>query len=123
MIESELFTAISTASAVTAICGSRVYPLVLPKDPTLPAIDYKFVGGSNTPTFDSMGAQRYRVEINCWGATYLEAVSLRLAVVKALSGYTSATMSVSYLMPQDFFDSELLQFRAMAEFYVLACLQ
>ena len=70
-----------------------------------------------------MGAQRYRAEVNCWGATYGDAVSLRNAVVKALSGYTSGTTSISYLMPQDFFDEELRQYRAMAEFYVLDCLQ
>jgi hypothetical protein len=123
MVESSFFTALTTASAVTAICGARIYPLVLPKDSTLPAIDYKFVGGSNTPTFDSMGIQRYRVEVNCWGNTYADAVNLRLAVVKALSGYTSSNMAITYLMPQDFFDPELLQVRALAEFYVSDSLQ
>lgn len=123
MGETELFTALSSAATVTALCGTRIYPLVLPKDPTLPAIDYKFVGGSNTPTFDSMGAQRYRVEVNCWGDTYLDAVTLRNAVIKALSGYNSGSMSISFLMPQDFFDDDLLQYRALAEFYVLDCLQ
>jgi hypothetical protein len=122
MTESELYTAISGASAIRAICGSRIYPLVLPNDSTLPAIDYKFVGGSSTPTFDSMGAQRYRIEVNCWGNTYSDAVALRLAVIQALSGYTSGTMSVSYLMPQDFFDNQLLSFRALAEFYILDCI-
>ncbi len=122
MIEATLYTALS-ASAVTAICDSRIYPLTLPTDCTLPAIDYKFVGGSNVPTFDSMGAQRYRVEVNCWGDTYAGAVTLRNGVVKALSGYTSGSTSISYLMPQDFFDSNLRQYRAMAEFYVLDSIQ
>jgi hypothetical protein len=123
MIETALFTALSTASTVIALCGTRIYPLVLPKDPTLPAIDYKFVTGNNTPTMNTNGVQRYRVEVNCWGDTYLDAVSLRNAVVKALSGYRAGTMTVEYLMPQDFFDDELLQYRAMAEFYVLDTMQ
>ena len=123
MVETDFRFALSSASAVTAICGTRIYPVALPKDPTLPAIDYKFVTGSNTPTFDSMGAQRYRVEVNCWGDTYLDAIGLRYAVVKALSGYTSGALSIQFLMPQDFFAEDLLQFRAMAEFYLLDTLQ
>jgi hypothetical protein len=70
-----------------------------------------------------MGVQRYRVEVNCWGDTYDDAVSLRYAVVKALSGYTSGNSSIQYLMPQDDFDNDLLQYRATAEFYVFDGLQ
>jgi hypothetical protein len=120
LIEQDVYTALSTDSTVTAIVASRIYPVALPKDPTLPAIDYRFVAGSNTPAFGTSGAQRYRIEVNCWGNTYADAVTLRNAVVKALSGYRSGNTSISYLMPQDFFESDLLQFRACAEFYVLA---
>jgi hypothetical protein len=123
MIETVFRSALTSATSVTAIVGTRIYPLVLPTDPTLPAIDYKFVAGSNTPTMDSMGVQKYRVEVNCWGDTYGDAVSLRYAVVKALSGYTSGNTSIQYLMPQDDFDNDLLQYRATAEFYVFDGLQ
>ena len=123
MVEQTLFTALTSSSAVTAICGTRIYPLLLPTEPTLPAIDYKFVGGANQPTMDTTGVQRYRVEINCWGATYAQAVTLRHAVIKALSGYQSDNTSIQFLMPQDIFEPDLLQYRAVAEFYVYDALQ
>ena len=123
MIETVFRSALTSATSVTAIVVTRIYPLVLPTDPTLPCCDYTFVGGSNTPTMSDMGVQRYRVEVNCWGDTYDDAVSLRYAVVKALSGYTSGNSSIQYLMPQDDFDNDLLQYRATAEFYVFDGLQ
>jgi hypothetical protein len=123
MIETVFRSALTSATSVTAIVGTRIYPLVLPTDPTLPAIEFTFVAGLNIPTMDSMGVQKYRVEVNCWGDTYGDAVSLRYAVVKALSGYTSCNSSIQYLMPQDDFDDDLLQYRATAEFYVFDGLQ
>ena len=123
MIETVFRSALTSATSVTAIVGTRIYPLVLPTDPTLPAIEFTFVAGSNIPTMDSMGVQKYRVEVNCWGDTYGDAVSLRYAVVKALSGYTSGNTSIQYLMPQDDFDNDLLQYCATAEFYVFDGLQ
>jgi Protein of unknown function (DUF3168) len=119
MIEQDLITALTSASAIQAICGTRIYPLVLPKDPTLPAIDYKIVGGSNTGALTTRGVQRYRVEINCWGDTYLDAINLRFAVIAALDGTKVGSTAITYLMPQDFFEDELLQYRACAEFYAL----
>jgi hypothetical protein len=123
MVEQAVYTALTSDSAVTTFCGTRIYPLLLPTSPTLPAIDYKIIGGGNTPTFTTMGTQRYRVEVNCWGATYADAVTLRHAVVKALSGYQSGNTAIEYLMPQDFFEPDLLQYRACAEFYVYDTLQ
>jgi hypothetical protein len=123
MVETILYIALTSSETISAICAGRIYPLLLPTDPTLPALDYKFVGGSNTPTMDSMGVQRYRIEVNCWGSTYNDAISLRYAVVKALSGYTSGNTSIQYLMPQDFFADDLLQYRAVAEFYLYDGLQ
>lgn len=116
----------SPVVTVMDLCDSRVYPLVLPTQPTLPAITYSFIGGTSRPTNDSPGSQRYRVEVNCWGNTYSEAVTLRAAVITALNGYpagrvqTTSIQSIQYLQPTDFFDHDVLQYRAMVEFYVYA---
>ena len=121
MVEQEIFAAL-TQSSITALCSTRVYPAALPKDPTLPAIEYKIVGGAPQSTLGGHGSLRVRLEVNCWGNTYNDAVTLRSAVVQALSGYKvpNSNTTFSYLMPQDFFDDELLQYRAVAEFYVVS---
>lgn len=118
MIETDLFAALSTATAITALASTRVYPVVLPTDPTLPAMTYMFIGGSGQPSFDTRGMQKARVEINCWGNTYSDAVTLREAVILTLAGYSDENFSAMYMQSTDFFDHELLQYRAMAEFYV-----
>jgi Protein of unknown function (DUF3168) len=116
----QLFAAVLQAqSDITAITGPRIYPLVLPTNPTLPAIDYSFVGGSSSPTLTTKGYKRYRVEINCWGDTYADAVTLRSAVKDNLDGYHDGNMSIQLISPRDFFEDLLLQYRAMAEFYIL----
>jgi hypothetical protein len=119
MIEQLLAAVLQAQAGITALCGARIYPLVLPTEPTLPAIDYSFIAGTSSPTLTTRGYKRYRVEINCWGTTYSDAVSLRSAVKDALDGYSDGNMSILLISPRDFFDNALLQYRAMAEFYVL----
>jgi Protein of unknown function (DUF3168) len=119
MIEKLLYALLSSTPSIAAITGPRIYPLVLPTDPTLPAISYSFIAGTSSPTLTTKGYKRYRIEINCWGTTYASAVALRSAVKDALDGYHDGDMSVFLISPRDFFDDVLLQYRAMAEFYVL----
>jgi hypothetical protein len=130
MIESAFYSALSSAPAVAALVTTpangpapaalRIYPLLVPTDSQLPAIDYSFIGGSAQGSFDTRGIAKLRVECNCWGETYSDAVTLRAAVVEALGTYNDGTISIRYLMPHDFFDDVLLQYRACAEFYVMA---
>jgi hypothetical protein len=117
MIEQTISTLLSTAPAITALIDARAYPVVLPDDPTLPALCYSIIASSAKATFTTVGTQRFRIEVNCWGTTYSDAVTLRSAVISSLNGYSNGTTSVQYLMSQDFFDHELLQYRAMVEFY------
>jgi hypothetical protein len=120
MVETALFTALSTSAAVSALAGTRIYPAVLPKDPTLPAVVYHFVGGANQPTMDTRGKQRSRVQFDCIGETYLDAVTLRKAVVQTLAGYRCADFQSQILNAtgSDGFDQDLLQYVAIAEAYV-----
>ncbi len=119
-MEQEFQAVLAAATSVTSLLASAtsIYPIVVPTDAPLPAIDYKVVGGSGKPSFNTRGMFRARMEVNCWGETYGDAVTLRTAVVQAIDGYSDGTLSILFLQPQDFFDYELLQYRAMCEFYV-----
>jgi hypothetical protein len=120
IIEQNLFTLLSTVAQITALCGTRIYPAVLPEKAILPAIHYLFVGGSSKATNDTYGVQEYRVEINCWGNSYSDAVTLRNAVRSAIDQYDQNGIFVRFMQPTDFFDHEALQYRAMAEFYIIS---
>lgn len=120
MMEQNLVGVLQAAGGITAALGSAgaIYPMELPEGAVLPALVYRVVGGRGQPSFNTRGLYRARVEINCWGATYAAAVTLRAAVIAALDGYTGQNLSIQFLQPLDFFDHELLQYRAVAEFYV-----
>jgi hypothetical protein len=118
MIGDALFSVVTGASAVSSLIGMRFYPAVLPKDPTLPAAVYRFVGGSNTPTMDTRGFQRSRLQIDCFGDTYSDAVNLRKAIAQTLGGYSSAEFTSQILtIGSDGFDQDLLQYVAILEIY------
>jgi hypothetical protein len=118
MLETDLNAVLGTTSTITAIVGTNIFPVALPTKPTLPALTYKIVGGTAKSTFGTRGVTRARVEIDCWSTQYLEAITLRNAVITALDGYTDANLSIQFLQPVDDFEYELLQYRAIAEFYV-----
>ena len=117
MIEATLYSVISSATAITALSGDRIYPVVLPTDPALPALSYMFIAGVVKPTMDTRGTQRSRVQIDCWGNTYSDAVSLREAVIQTLAGYNDG-FCCQILNTLDDFEHELLQYRAVVEVYL-----
>lgn len=120
MIETALFTVLSTAEAITALADTRIYPGVLPKNPTLPAVVYKFITSQGNPTMNTRGLTRARVQLESFGATYSDAVNLRSAIVQTLAGFTSAAFTASVLNPvgNDGFDEDLLQYLAICEAYL-----
>ena len=115
MIESLLYSVLSTA-----LPGSRIFPLILPDEPTLPAAVYSIVGATANPTLSTSGLTRYRVEISCYGQTYHDAVTLRSAARAALNGYSDHNMVISWTSNTDYFVHEALQYRCCAEFSLLS---
>lgn len=132
MIADSIFALLSADPGVAAIAGTRIYPMVLPDDAAFPAITYQQVGGSSTPTMDTSGVQKLRLQIDCWsaplplGGTYRQASGLRDAVRRALDGYSGVLgdgtqLSRAWIVNpgMDFFAHEALQYRCMLEFYLL----
>ena len=117
MIEQTLYSLLSSSTAITAITP-RIFPLVLPTDVILPAIDYRIVASTAKATFDTSGTLRFRVEVNSWATQYADAWTLRDAVISTLNRWSDGSTSIQFLMSQDFFDHELLQCRCATEFYV-----
>jgi hypothetical protein len=120
MIELIFDGLLRASPAITALAIGGIYPAALPADAAFPAIHYLFVGGSSKATQDTLGSQKYRVEVNCWGNSYEDAVMLRHAVITTLAQYSANGVFIQYSQPTDLFDHDLLQFRAMAEFYVFS---
>lgn len=88
-LEAALYNRLSTYAGLTALVSTRIYPLVLPQDPTLPAVTYQTIGRSMEDVRGS--GPRYaetRIQIDCWAATYASAKSVAEQVRAALQDYT-----------------------------------
>jgi hypothetical protein len=82
----------STAAA------NRVYPLLLPQQPTYPAVTYQQI---SSVASHAMGQDspltRLRVQVNSWGKTYAEARALATEVEARLKRFRGQAGSVTVL--------------------------
>jgi hypothetical protein len=89
-VETAVRTRLAAAGGVTAIAGQRVYQLVLPQKPTLPAVRVQLV--DEPKTYHLRGGElmtRALVQTDCFGAEsggYAAVETLAAAVETALTG-------------------------------------
>jgi hypothetical protein len=116
VIEANIYDVLAAGLGSAAPGG--IFPVVLPEANALPALTYQLVGGRVDPTFSTSGMKRARLQLDCWGATYLAAITLRSAAIQAFDGYLDANINVQLLQSLDHFDDDARIYRAIVEFYV-----
>jgi hypothetical protein len=127
MIETGLYTLLSTEPLITSLVGTRVYPVMLPTDGAFPAITYQIVGGQSFPTLTTTGLQKLRIQFDCWATdAYLTAAELRAAVTTFLAGRScqlanGTRAAFQLISPTDFFSNGDEAFRCSVELYCLFC--
>lgn len=84
-VETSLYSTLTGNSGVSALIATRLYPLVLPQKPTLPAATYQRISTRPVSTRSGNGLDFVRMQIDCYGATYANAKALAAAVVAALT--------------------------------------
>jgi len=87
MIETALRSHLTADAGVSGLVEGRIYPLVLPPQPTLPAVTYQRV--SRTPVSDLSGVSHYvsRFQYSCWAQRYTQAKAVADAVRVAFEDY------------------------------------
>lgn len=84
------------ANSTTA--GARVYPLILPQQPTYPAVTYQQISSVPMHAMGRDGAvTRVRVQVNSWGRTYADARTLASEVEARLSRFQGLGSGVNVL--------------------------
>ncbi len=89
LLEAAIYSQLSTYAGLAALTGTRIYPLLLPQDPTLPAVTYQTI--SRVMEEVRGAGPRYaetRVQIDCWAASYSSAKAVAEQVRAALQDYT-----------------------------------
>lgn len=124
MIEAGLYTHLTTDAGVSALIGTRLYPLIMPQDETTPASTYQRV--STTPTYAHGGdcsVDMVRIQIDNYAESLLAAKTLAAAVRTALSGYSgamgAATVQALFMdSERDFDDPTTDLFRVTQDFLI-----
>lgn len=88
-IESDLVTYLKTVPDITAIVGTRIYPMLVPQgDGNYPAIAYGRAGIQHVISMQGeSGTARTTIALACWTRSYESVKTLADKVRLALDGY------------------------------------
>jgi hypothetical protein len=124
MLEANLQKIITEAPSFTAIAGTRLYPVLLPEEPTLPAATYQRITTIRSySTTGPVSLNRVRMQFDCWGETYAQVKQLQaalLAILEDRSTYTSAGIdSIMLDTATDGYEHDARIYRVSLDFIVL----
>jgi len=95
-IETGIVAHLQADGTVSGLVGTRIYPMQIPQEATLPALAYQVISGR--PTYShggDSGPEWCRVQITCHAGTYEAVKALAAAVRAALSGAAGAMDDVT----------------------------
>lgn len=130
-INSGLRTLLLADSNIASVVDTRVYPVQLPQNPTLPAVTYLAVSGNREVS--NSGAQDYgykRFQIDAWALTQAAALALADLITTRLVGYsgtfdddnspaTSWTIQGAFFAGErEFYESEPKQYRVSRDYMI-----
>lgn len=81
-------------SSVTTLVGTRIYPSILPQNPTLPAIRYET--GIQRPAHKLSGGAGFAtstVSIDIFAVSHIEAYNVQQAIRESLQGWSGTANS------------------------------
>lgn len=86
--EAVLRSALVTATAVTSIVGTRIYPILAPASASLPFVTWRRAGITREQTLSApMGVPRVSVEYSVYASSYEQARDAADAMRGVLDGY------------------------------------
>ena len=92
--EELLITALEGDAAVQTHLGatpsSRIYPLILPQDPGLPAVTFQRIANARVNSFDAGGGiDNPRIQVDCWAVSRKAARELAMEVKRVVEASTA----------------------------------
>jgi len=98
MLEQAIYSYISTYPGLIALVGSRIYPLVMPQNPTYPAVVYSRV--SRVYEKDLLGTawNQSRVQFSVYAKEYLEAKRVAEQLRAAFRDYKGEINGINVML-------------------------
>lgn len=89
-IEQGLYSKVTGNGTVSALIGTRFYPVVVPQNAVYPCASYQTISGVPTYTIGTQQAQirQPRIQINAWAQTFDQARALGRAIRAAIDHQT-----------------------------------
>ena len=118
-IDYEVRKFLADQSTVNTIVEARLYPMMLPQNPVLPAITIQLTGTRGIDTHDDAGGIKIStLQIDSWGSTHTSVKLLAKAVRGVLNGYsgtldTQAAQNIVFKNELDLFDPETEKYRVV----------
>jgi len=119
-IESGLFAFLEANAGITALVGTRIFPLRVPEGATLPALVYHKISGPSAHSKDGdMSLNHPRYQFTVWADKYADAKAVRTAVNAALNSFVNGSTMGGIVVDQiiaendaDLHDPQTLEFGA-----------
>lgn len=110
--------AMASNTNIAVLVSTRIYPMLLPQTPTLPALSYQRV--SNTGQQGSTDLRETRYQINCWAATHFSAETLAALVKVCFEEFTDENQAPGIKMALvvnevDDYDPDTKLFRSIVD--------
>jgi hypothetical protein len=115
VLEESIFAHLSTVAALTTHVSTRIYPMMMPQNVTLPAISYQRI--SNAPQYSMSGPcgmDNPRIQVDVWTTGYGAAKAIGDQVRKAMN--TATAFKAVQLSDQDMFEPDLEIYRVSMDF-------
>ena len=107
-IEDGIFYLLDNNAPVTALVASRIYPLTIPQNPTLPALTYQIITPATLIAHDGLtGTGKSRYQITAFDTDYDVIIDLMNKVRVCMAGYKGTlgaapdTVDVYAMIPMD----------------------
>lgn len=120
-IETELVELLTGDAGIGSMVSERVYPLVLPQNPALPAIVYQELRGSARTMADGdAGEHEERFLLSWWASSYAAIKVGQMLLVGLLSGYQGGHFGrIAVDVMRDDYEPETGRWRQQVEILVL----
>jgi len=115
-VEQQIYSVLAADSAVAALVGTRIHPILLPQNVIMPAISYQRI--TTVPQNGLQGhhsIDQVRVQVDSWASTYAGAKSLAAAVRVAM--YLTPLFALT-VMELDDYDHEEKIYRVIQDFSI-----
>jgi hypothetical protein len=98
-LDEGIFAYLKATAGITALVSSRIYPLVLPQEPTLPALVVTRISTPRIVSHDTSGATgdliSPRYQFDAWGTSQAATKAIADALRAALNGKTGAAGGIT----------------------------